>query len=150
MGDITVTVVDDQAMVRQGFAALLGAQPDITVVGDAADGAQAVEQVTRLHPDVVFMDVPGAPVVDRARLGSLGIESMRTYGRQSAMGEWRYNEVALEQVLEAIVGRARYKVPGKGANVQRDSADEARTGEAGTQVQSGQTLAYGRRNTLVG
>ncbi|HJG45158.1 response regulator [Corynebacterium variabile] len=57
MGDITVTVVDDQAMVRQGFAALLGAQPDITVVGDAADGAQAVEQVTRLHPDVVFMDV---------------------------------------------------------------------------------------------
>lgn len=63
MGDITVTVVDDQAMVRQGFAALLGAQPDITVVGDAADGAQAVEQVTRLHPDVVFMDVR-MPVMD--------------------------------------------------------------------------------------
>lgn len=54
---ITVTVVDDQAMVRQGFAALLGAQPDITVVGDAADGVRAVEQVTRLRPDVVFMDV---------------------------------------------------------------------------------------------
>ncbi|MGO3788044.1 MAG: response regulator [Corynebacterium variabile] len=63
MRDITVTVVDDQAMVRQGFAALLGAQPDITVVGDAADGAQAVEQVTRLHPDVVFMDVR-MPVMD--------------------------------------------------------------------------------------
>ncbi len=63
MGDTTVTVVDDQAMVRQGFAALLGAQPDITVVGDAADGAQAVEQVTRLHPDVVFMDVR-MPVMD--------------------------------------------------------------------------------------
>ncbi|MDN6537045.1 MAG: response regulator transcription factor [Corynebacterium variabile] len=63
MGDITVTVVDAQAMVRQGFAALLGAQPDITVVGDAADGAQAVEQVTRLHPDVVFMDVR-MPVMD--------------------------------------------------------------------------------------
>lgn len=63
MGDITVTVVDDQAMVRQGFAALLGAQPDITVVGDAADGVQAVEQVTRLRPDVVFMDVR-MPVMD--------------------------------------------------------------------------------------
>lgn len=63
MGDITVTVVDDQAMVRQGFAALLGAQPDITVVGDAANGAQAVEQVTRLRPDVVFMDVR-MPVMD--------------------------------------------------------------------------------------
>lgn len=52
MGVITVAVVDDQAMVRQGFAALLGAQPDITVVGDAENGADAVRQVTRLHPDV--------------------------------------------------------------------------------------------------
>lgn len=62
-GNITALVVDDQAMVRQGFAALLGAQPDITVVGDASDGAEAVERVTRLHPDVVFMDVR-MPVMD--------------------------------------------------------------------------------------
>ena len=39
---ITVLIVDDQAMVRQGFAALLAAQPDITVVGDAVDGQQAL------------------------------------------------------------------------------------------------------------
>ncbi|MDN6440021.1 MAG: response regulator transcription factor [Corynebacterium nuruki] len=62
-GNITAVVVDDQAMVRQGFAALLGAQPDITVVADAADGAEAVDRVTRLHPDVVFMDVR-MPVMD--------------------------------------------------------------------------------------
>jgi DNA-binding NarL/FixJ family response regulator len=61
--NITAAVVDDQAMVRQGFAALLGAQPDITVVTDASDGAEAVERVTRLHPDVVFMDVR-MPVMD--------------------------------------------------------------------------------------
>lgn len=54
---ITVFIADDQAMVRQGFSALLDAQEDITVVGDAENGAQAVERVPRLLPDVVFMDV---------------------------------------------------------------------------------------------
>lgn len=39
---ISVLIADDQAMVRQGFAAPLGSQPDIRVIGDAADGAEAV------------------------------------------------------------------------------------------------------------
>jgi DNA-binding NarL/FixJ family response regulator len=54
---ITVLVADDQAMVRQGFGALLSAQPDLTVIGEAADGAEAVAEVARLQPDVVLMDV---------------------------------------------------------------------------------------------
>lgn len=54
---ISVLIADDQAMVRQGFAALLGSQPDIRVIGDAADGAEAVGKVDSLRPDVVFMDV---------------------------------------------------------------------------------------------
>ena len=54
---ISVLIVDDQAMVRQGFAALLGSQPDIAVIGDAADGAEAVAKADALRPDVVFMDV---------------------------------------------------------------------------------------------
>ena len=54
---ISVVIVDDQAMVRQGFGALLGAQPDISVIGEAADGAQGVREVARLQPDVVLMDV---------------------------------------------------------------------------------------------
>lgn len=54
---ITVVIVDDQAMVRQGFSALLAAQPDISVLGDAADGVQAVELCARVRPDVVLMDV---------------------------------------------------------------------------------------------
>lgn len=44
-------------MVRQGFGALLGAQPDISVVGDAPNGKIAVDEVLRLRPDVVLMDV---------------------------------------------------------------------------------------------
>lgn len=54
---IRVAIVDDQAMVRQGFGALLGAQPDISVVGDAADGDEVAELVRRTRPDVILMDI---------------------------------------------------------------------------------------------
>lgn len=66
---ITVLIADDQAMVRQGFGALLAAQPDISVVGDAADGKVAVAEVKRLRPDVVLMDVrmPEMNGLDAAR-----------------------------------------------------------------------------------
>jgi DNA-binding NarL/FixJ family response regulator len=53
----TVFIADDQSMVREGFRALLAAQPDITVVGDAPDGRTAVNEVVRLAPDVVLLDV---------------------------------------------------------------------------------------------
>jgi DNA-binding NarL/FixJ family response regulator len=66
---ITVLIADDQAMVRQGFGALLAAQPDISVVGDAADGKIAVAEAKRLRPDVVLMDVrmPQMNGLDAAR-----------------------------------------------------------------------------------
>ncbi|MET7933894.1 response regulator transcription factor [Streptomyces sp. NPDC005322] len=54
---IKVIIVDDQAMVRAGFAALLAAQSDIDVVGEAPDGQQGVDVSRRTHPDVVLMDV---------------------------------------------------------------------------------------------
>jgi DNA-binding NarL/FixJ family response regulator len=54
---IRILIVDDQAMVRQGFGALLNAQPDLEVVGDAADGAAAVAAAAELDPDVILMDV---------------------------------------------------------------------------------------------
>jgi DNA-binding NarL/FixJ family response regulator len=60
---INVLIVDDQAMIREGFAALLGAQPDIVVLGDVANGAEAVTACRRLDPDVVLMDVR-MPVMD--------------------------------------------------------------------------------------
>ncbi|MFD3743158.1 response regulator [Nocardia sp. NPDC058633] len=66
---ITVLIADDQAMVRQGFGALLGAQTDISVVGDAPDGKVAVAEAKRLRPDVVLMDVrmPQMNGLDAAR-----------------------------------------------------------------------------------
>lgn len=59
----TVLIVDDQAMVREGFTALLAAQPDLAVLGGAPDGEQGVALAHRLRPDVVLMDVR-MPVVD--------------------------------------------------------------------------------------
>jgi DNA-binding NarL/FixJ family response regulator len=60
---IRVFIADDQAMVREGFGALLGAQPDIVVVGDASDGAAAVTRCRDLSPDLVLMDIR-MPVMD--------------------------------------------------------------------------------------
>jgi DNA-binding NarL/FixJ family response regulator len=54
---IRVVVADDQELVRAGFAAVLGTQPDIEVVGEAANGRAAVDQVRLHRPDVVLMDV---------------------------------------------------------------------------------------------
>lgn len=68
-GLITTFIADDQAMVRQGFGALLSAQPDIRVLGDAANGRDAVTGVRALAPDVVLMDVrmPEMNGLDAAR-----------------------------------------------------------------------------------
>ncbi|GGR13140.1 response regulator [Streptomyces roseolus] len=54
---IRVLIVDDQIMVREGFSVLLGAMPDIEVVGEAVNGREAVAQVAALRPDVVLMDI---------------------------------------------------------------------------------------------
>ena len=56
-------IADDQAMVREGFAAVLSAQPGLVVVGLAADGSEAVSLTRQLRPDVVLMDVR-MPVMD--------------------------------------------------------------------------------------
>ena len=54
---IRVVIADDQHLVRAGFAMILGEEPDLEVVGEAADGLAAIEVVQRLAPEVVLMDI---------------------------------------------------------------------------------------------
>ena len=54
---IRILVVDDERLIRAGFRMILGAEPDFIVVGEAADGHEAIEAARRLRPDVILMDI---------------------------------------------------------------------------------------------
>ncbi|MEV0582031.1 response regulator transcription factor [Nonomuraea sp. NPDC050310] len=71
---IRLLLADDQALVRAGFKALLDAQPDMTVVAEAADGAEAVRLAAEHTPDVVLMDIrmPGVDGLTATRLMPAG------------------------------------------------------------------------------
>lgn len=62
---IRILLVDDQTMFRDGMRVLLSSQPDFDIVGEAADGEQAIQKAAALHPDVVLMDLR-MPVLDGA------------------------------------------------------------------------------------
>ena len=75
MNKITVLIADDHAVVRQGLSALLNAEEDMSVVGEAENGHQAVQMAKRLQPDVVVMDI-GMPSLN-------GLEATRKISKES-------------------------------------------------------------------
>jgi DNA-binding NarL/FixJ family response regulator len=94
---IRVLIVDDHSVVRQGLSLFLGTDPDLEIVGQAANGAQAVSLARELEPDVVLMDLL-MPVMD-------GIEATRLI-RQELSGT---EVIALTSVLEgsAVIGAVK-------------------------------------------
>ncbi|MET7451650.1 response regulator transcription factor [Streptomyces sp. NPDC005574] len=76
MRPISVLLADDQPMIRTGFRFILEAEPDIVVVGEAADGQEALEETRRLSPDIVLMDIR-MPRMD-------GVEATRLIGEEGS------------------------------------------------------------------
>jgi DNA-binding NarL/FixJ family response regulator len=110
---IRVLIADDQPLMRQGFAMILGAQPDITVVGEAGTGTSAVAQARELDPDVIMMDIqmPGMDGITATRqLRGCKILVLTTFGtddhvaqalRAGASG-FLLKDATPEQLIHAI------------------------------------------------
>jgi DNA-binding NarL/FixJ family response regulator len=92
---LSVLIVDDQALVRAGFRMILDAEEDIDVAGEAADGAEAVDEVRRLRPDVVLMDfrMPNVDGIEATRrlLGSDGLQTKVVMLTTFDMDEYVYD-----------------------------------------------------------
>ena len=75
---VRLLVAEDQPLMRRGLRTVLDLEPGFTMVGEAADGAQALAQTRELHPDVVLMDLQ-LPVLD-------GVEATREIVREGLAG----------------------------------------------------------------
>ena len=120
---IRVLLVDDQELVRAGFRIILQSEPGIEVVGEASDGAQAVELAKRLRPDVICMDVemPGTDGIEATRLiaadpeVTAGILILTTFHRddylfdalQAGASGFLLKTARAEQLVEAVQVVAR-------------------------------------------
>jgi DNA-binding NarL/FixJ family response regulator len=119
---VRVLVVDDQALFREALATLLEVRPEIEVVGEAANGAQALDRVATLRPDVVLMDLH-MPVLDgiaatrRLRVEQPGVRvlALTTFDdeedvfaalRAGAVG-YLLKDVSSERLVEALLAAAR-------------------------------------------
>jgi DNA-binding NarL/FixJ family response regulator len=119
---VRVLVVDDQALFREALATLLGARPEVEVVGEAGDGQQALERAAALQPDVVLMDLH-MPVLDgiaatrRLRVEQPGVRvlALTTFDddedvfaalRAGALG-YLLKDVSSDRLVEAVLSAAR-------------------------------------------
>ena len=96
---ISVLIAEDQSMVRAGFRALVDAEPDLSVAGEAADGRQAVELTATTRPDVVLMDIR-MPEMD-------GLEAARRIAADPGLTETRILVLTTFELDEYVFGALR-------------------------------------------
>lgn len=109
---IRVCLVEDQTIVREGLRALLGLNPDIEIVGEAADGEEAIPMIERTTPDVVLLDlrmpkVDGLGVLRAIRVPALILttfddDAMLFEAVRAGAKGWLLKDVSLERLTEAI------------------------------------------------
>ena len=122
MSAVRVLVVDDQALFREALVTLLGARPEVEVVGEAGDGQQALDRAAARQPDVVLMDLH-MPVLDgiaatrRLRVEQPGVRvlALTTFDddedvfaalRAGALG-YLLKDVSSDRLVEAVLSAAR-------------------------------------------
>lgn len=117
MGKTTVLIADDQALFRSGLKELLKEEDDLEVVGEAADGAEAVRLVTDLKPDVIIMDVvmPGMNGIEAAKqiketvptsnilmLSAYNYDSYVIASMHAKVSGFLYKGIDINQLISAI------------------------------------------------
>ena len=114
---IRVLVADDQTLVRAGFRMILRAEPDIEVVGEAADGAEAIELARELDPDVVLMDVR-MPNVDGIEATRRIIDGSEHAPRVLVLTTFDLDEYVYEALRAGASGFLLKDAPGRAARVR--------------------------------
>ncbi|MGY1808154.1 response regulator [Blastococcus sp. SYSU D00669] len=121
-GPVRVLLADDQALFREALGTLLGARPEVEVVGEAADGAEALHRAAELRPDVVLMDLH-MPVLDgvaatrrlRAEQPEVRVLALTTFDddedvfaalRAGALG-YLLKDVSSDRLVEALLAARR-------------------------------------------
>ncbi|MFW3169446.1 response regulator [Geodermatophilus sp. CPCC 206100] len=122
MSAVRVLVVDDQALFREALVTLLGSRPEMAVVGEAGDGAQALDRAAALQPDVVLMDLH-MPVLDgiaatrrlRVEQPDVRVLALTTFDddedvfaalRAGAVG-YLLKDVSSDRLVEAVLSAVR-------------------------------------------
>ncbi|GAA4970179.1 response regulator transcription factor [Kineococcus glutinatus] len=133
---IRVLLADDQELIRTGFAALIGSAPDMDVVGEARDGAEAVAMTRQLHPDVVLMDIrmPGTDglnateqITTDPELSSVRVVVLTTFEAEDLV------VAALRNGASGFLGKG-VKLPDLLAGIRTVAAGEALLSPAATKT----------------